>query len=199
MEIFNRLFSAAEVAELTGVSKYNLQSYQHRGHLSLGGVETEGGTVQGKRRSFYFHMVVQIALANALIDQGVSAKSAFSYVREFAFIGGGSFENDPGRWAGMPFHHEHGETILAISGGRSCITRWRSNGSDYFSETIGRLGGSDFSAAIFLNASRIFADICGRLDLHPNEVLDEAYAEGFPDEGPEWPGSATSVPGLERR
>lgn len=191
MELLTRKFSATEVTEITGVTKYNLQSYLTRGHLSFGGEDIEGGAVQGKRRSFYFYTVMQIALAKSLIDLGMTAKSAFSHVAEFSHTGGDPFMDEPGRWAGLPHHHEHGETILAVSGDRNSLGCWKMGEGDYLAKTLASLGGSQgalgVEGAVLVNASLVFAGVCRRLGLHPFEVLDEAYAGGFPDHGPEWP------------
>jgi hypothetical protein len=191
MELLTRTFSAMEVTEITGVTKYNLQSYLIRGHLSFVGDDIEGGTVQGKRRSFYFFTVMQIALAKSLIDLGMTAKLAFHHVSEFALSGGDPFMGEPGRWAGLPYHHDHGETILAVSGARNCLGRWKDGEGDFFGETMSGLSESksatDIEGAVFVNVSRVFRVVCERLGVDPHEVLDEAYADGFPDHGPEWP------------
>jgi hypothetical protein len=173
------------------MKRFNLQNNIRRGHLSFVSEQIKGGEIQGNCRSFTFFALMQIAVAKYLIDLGMTAKSAFHHVSEFALSGGDPFMGEPGRWAGLPYHHDHGETILAVSGARNCLGRWKDGEGDFFGETMSGLSESksatDIEGAVFVNVSRVFRVVCERLGVDPHEVLDEAYADGFPDHGPEWP------------
>lgn len=172
-------FSASEAASASGVSVESIQTWLKR-KLIVGHRNIEGGGSQGRHRRFTFNNVMEIAVAKAIIDMGVSTKQAFTASNSFAHTGGGGeVFSLPDRQPSLPFHHNHGDTIMGIAGLRSFEELYKS-GEDY--DTFGRLRHHLQSEHFLaLNVSEIFGHVCVRMNLHSRKVLDAVYPESVTD------------------
>lgn len=179
MNIIERTFMAAEVAELTGASPKDVQNWAARGVMV--GHRVEGGGSKGKARRFSFFNVMEIAVAKAILDAGSrNVEAAFKAAAGFSHAGdgGSGWEGDdtppsPHRLPGLPWHHDHDDTRLFVNGGAS------------FAVADGIIGHSEHRALIYLgrppaylvvNVSQVFGLICQRAGLDARVVLDAVYA-----------------------
>ncbi len=175
----NGIFSASEVSNLTGARPESIQNWVKR-KLIVGHRKIEGGGSQGKHRRFTFFNVIEIAMAQNLMEMHMGAKEAFAAAAQFAHSsGGGEVFDLPDRDPAMPFHHRHGYTIFGVAGERTFEDLWEP-GSDR--DTYGNLR-NHLSADHFLtvNASKLFNTVCARMQYHPHEILDAVYPKDAKD------------------
>jgi len=174
--VLGKEYSAKQVCEIAGVSNASLQNWIKRklivGHREIKG----GGEGPGRHRRFSFFNVVEIAMASKLIATGLQPKDAFKAAADFAHVGGGGQTFDlPERLPGFPFHFQHGYTIFGISEERTFEVIWMPGSTvDTYGQLRGFLHSDDF---ITINATKLFDNICSKMGLHPNVVLDNVYPE----------------------
>lgn len=170
-----RPFTASELSALTNARPESIQTWLKR-KLIVGHKKIEGGGSQGKHRRFSFNSVMEIAVAQKLIEMNMSTKEAFKAAADFAHASsGGKVFDLPERDPGIPFHHNHGDTIFGVAGARTFEELYKPGENyDTFGKLRRHLGSEHFIA---LNASEIFNTICARLGSHPYEVLDTVYPE----------------------
>jgi len=176
MELLNRIFTAQSVAMATGVSPRAITNWTGR-NLLIGQRPARG---KGHRIQFTFFNVMEVAVADALIKVGVSsvqdaieAAQGFSHMAPGRSGWAGEQPAGPMRLPGLPYHHRHGVTGLFVFNGGSSVRLIDDDGQiDLWTVTP---EASRVPGFIFLNVSRAFEDVCARLALHPDEVLDEAY------------------------
>lgn len=180
MELLEKRFTPSEIIEITDVTKYNLQSYSVRGHLVSDSANIGGGKVQGKRRTYSFCSLMHLAIAKELIDVGFAAKSAFNHAAQFAYTGSSDEEDNFDREPGLPFHQDHGDTLLAVSGNRIWIGCWRHSSPNSMDNMMSALGGSagytGVTVLALVNASNVFDRVCRRMDQQAYDILDEVYS-----------------------
>lgn len=185
MKLLNMKFSASQVSELTLVPGASIQNWVKRklivGHRGIAG-GIEGGGSQGRHRQFSYFNVIEISLLNELVAAGLSPSDAAGAASTFAHTGGkGAEAQQLDRVPGLPFHFNHGETILAVGADKDRVaTELWDPGSNY--DTFGQIRhavGASFTA---IDASQVFIGIAARLRdmtgdpcFGPLRILDEAY------------------------
>lgn len=177
MTIFSAKFSTGQVVEAAGVAHETLQNWMKR-DLVIGHKQIEGGGSQGRHRQFSFFNVMEIAVAKALIDVGMTdLQAAFRAADAFAHAGQGPLPGTPERAPGCPFKDAPGITLIVankdwsdeifLSPTDSAMKLY----ADIFSRRIGNAG------AVILNASDVFDRVTSRLGYHPDEVMGAAYTK----------------------
>ena len=177
MNIFHAKFSTGQVTAAAGVSNAVLQSWLKRGVI-LGQnreAEIEGGGSPGIHRRFSFFNVMEIAIAKALIDGGLTdLANAFAAGRYFAHVGAGEIGNTPLRLPSMPYNSagESGMTLLCVSGDKAKTVYYRPS-QDVIPNVVYSLS-QDFSF-FTLGIDPIFDRVTVNLGYHPEDVLALAY------------------------
>ena len=184
MDIRERQFSAADVQKAAQVAPATLQNWLKRGVVvGQRAEDIGGGGVQGSHRRFSFYAVMQISIAQALLNVGMSdLKAAFKAAMHFAHSGyaptgyaGRDRSEDEYREVGMPFHFASGRTLLATNGGHTTVLL-EAAGQDILAVIRRRIllpNGSD--GFVLLDAGAVFDRVCGSLGEHPNVVMDQSY------------------------
>jgi hypothetical protein len=183
MSILNETFSTHQVAVAANVAPGTLQNWLKRGVIvGHRDEDIEGGGIQGNHRKFSFFAVMQIAVAKALIDAGVTdLKKAFDAAVGFAHIGGGPIGNvEPGRIPALPFHFKHGETLLVVSERRKSVILHRPNVDDFH---VIRHRLQSPASWVTVDAGEVFRRVCAALGKHPSAVMDAEYAAAPEMEG----------------
>lgn len=169
MTLVEATYSSGQVAKAIGVNEHTLQTWFKRG-LVTGGENAylEKPSLMGTRRRFTFENVVEVAVANAPVCLRVPAPVAFRAARQFAHVG------DEHRLPGLPF--PDGPTFLFSSGPRASVIRWCDDTYQMLAAIKRRLGTSE--GFIALDVGPVFDRAVAGLGLHPQDVIDAAYA-GF--------------------
>lgn len=178
MDIFNKQFSAADVAEAAEISPNSLQNWLKRGVI-VGHRNIEGGGSPGRHRRFSWFNVMEIAIAGQLIETGLQPSDAFQAGAMFAHTApgksgwvGGRADKTPLRLPGAPFHYSHGDTMLAVRGDRTLVAAV-SDFRDHM-HMLAKMGRP--KGLVIINVTQIFVQVVQNLGLgKPNEILDEMY------------------------
>jgi len=180
MNIFNERFSTGQVIAATGLPNHTLQSWLKRDLLvSQPEAPIEGGGVPGLHRKFSFHSVMEIAVAKALCDIGLSTANSLKAAVHFAHMGQviTYYEGESPDWAAMrrpslPFDNRNGgKTLIFVAGEKSGELHWRP-GTDILTTAISKFG----DGFVMLNASDVFERTTRALDFDPNVVMASAYS-----------------------
>lgn len=180
MNIRTQKFEANEVSRLASIDPAKMQLWLSRNLVVGQSEKIEGGGSRGIRRQFSFLNVMEIAVARALVDAGLTPKSAFKVSLFFSHTGDGEHEVPQMRHLGLPFHYQFGDTILATSLGQHWIGPMNTDDGGGLSRALSNLSiaaGCTVESASIVNASQVFKSICSGLSLDPFKVLDEAYAD----------------------
>jgi len=168
-------FTTGQVVAATGVANESLQNWLKR-ELIVGQKAIEGGGSKGRQRRYSFFNVIEIAMAKALIDAGLTAlEPAFHAAHVFAHTG------DSRRLPACPFNQRPGYTLLLAGPGwaDTFFMAPDAKALELYAALVpqGRIG------ATFINASRVFDNVCSRLmeitgdsQFHPEAVLEAAYS-----------------------
>lgn len=177
MDLLTQKYTAQSVALATGTTAKQITDWCNQGQI-IGQREPLG---KGHKREFSFFNLMEIAGAGALMEVGIrSPADAFKAAIRFSHTNDGASggwvgveSNDPERWSGLPFHHNHGETFMAVSGDMSKVFLSADGTVTTYSifPIMRRPAGF-----ILLNMSEVFAQVMHRMALDYREVLDEAYA-----------------------
>lgn len=178
MDLLNRKYTAQSVALATGTTAKQITDWCNQGQI-IGQREPLG---KGRKREFSFFNVMEVAGAVALMKVGVrSPADAFKAAIYFSHIGDGVSgwvgddgiieDNDPERWPSLPFHYNHGDTFLAVSGDMSEVVL--SDGTVNTSLIFPMM--SRPAGFILLNMSVVFEQVMHRMALDYREVLNDAY------------------------
>lgn len=171
MSIFHQQFTNSEIVAATGVTNFQLQNWLKRGQI-VGQRDSavEGGGSPGKHRRFSFFNLMEVAIAKALIDLGVSdMQRVTNAAAAFAHTGDCINGDRPARTPGLPF--EKGQTLLIVGPERS---------EEYQILPTERLGlvaalAQHGVGAVVLNASKVFENTLRRAGFDPAAILREAY------------------------
>ncbi|MBF2717502.1 hypothetical protein [Agrobacterium vitis] len=178
MDIWNEKFSTGQVIKATGVSNHTLQSWLKRGVIigHKGKSDIEGGGSPGLHRRFSYFNVMEIAVAKALLDCGVTDLAlAFKAAATFSHTGDGPLPGSPQREPGMPCDTRHaiyGRTLLCVSGERHHIAFWQP-GTDVMAVIRNELGRP--IAFTVLDTNDLFDRVVGALGYHPEAVYEQSY------------------------
>lgn len=181
MNILSERFSTGQVTVATGLPNHTLQSWLKR-DLLFGQPETpiEGGGNPGIHRKFSFHSVMEIAVAKALSDIGLSTANAIKAAAHFAHMGQATayYAGEPSiaakpRRPALPFDNRSGgKTLICVTGESSAEFYWHP-GTDIFAVAMKKLG----NGFAVLNASDVFERTTLALGLDPFEIMARAYAD----------------------
>lgn len=168
MSIFHQQFTNSEIVTATGVTNFQLQNWLKRGQIIGQGVE--GGGSPGKHRKFSFFNLMEIAVAKALIDVGMSDMQRVTYAAAgFAHTGDGAIGNRPGRVPGCPF--KEGKTLLLVGPNRTDEYQLLSSERLGLAAAILQHG----IGAVVIDVSQVFEITLRRAGLDPAEAIREAY------------------------
>ena len=173
MNIFHQRFSTGQVCHAANLPNATLQSWLKR-NLVVGHRQIEGGGSPGVHRQFSFFNVMELSIAKALTDMGLSASVALKAGQKFAHAASGPIGRQPGRIPSVPFDSRKGWlTLLCVAGER--VTEYRmtkpENGLDAeVSARVGHPGG-----IMVLELSRVFERAVRVLGYDHMDVLAEAY------------------------
>ena len=173
MNIFQDRFTTGQVVAATGLPNHTLQSWLKRDLLTGNPVEPiKGGGVSGSHRKFSFFTVMEIAVAKALTDAGLSAAQALKAAMHFAHVGRGAIGDRPERCPSLPYPNAGmaARTLICVAGDRSVEYRWQV-GKDIMAYIRAELG----HAFLILEVDDIFERVCDVLGYDPTEVTQEAY------------------------
>lgn len=176
MELLDSTFTAQSLANASGCDVRKISDWASRGVLA----SSEGGGVQGRGRKFSWFAVMEAAIANELMDMGLSSVTdAFTAASRFALIGEGFAgyvgETMPGelRAPGLPWHPKRGLTYLFV---------WKDGGKVKLTGFDGDVKLADLTpdyhratGFMVVNVSEVFSRVCKRMGLDHRSVLDEAY------------------------
>ena len=180
MSIFQDKFTTGQVIAATGVTNHTLQSWMKRNMLTGNPVEPiGGGGASGSHRKFSIFTVVEIAVAKALIDIGLSTANALHAAKSFAHTGDGPLGPNPERCPSLPFDDrgEPGLTLLCVAGESSMEVLYHPK-RDVLANVRYRLG----PAFVVLEINDLFDRVCDTLGYHPNDVMADAYPRKNPAE-----------------
>ncbi|MFO1139163.1 MAG: hypothetical protein U1E41_08820 [Paracoccus sp. (in: a-proteobacteria)] len=182
MDIFNKSYTAKEIAEATGTTVKDMANWADRSHIIS---QNENEVGRGKSRTYSWFTLMQVACATAIMGLGFnSPKDAFEAAARFAHIGNGKsgWVGEPEtsqavRWPGLPFHHMRGITMMYIAGQQATVMLHRIWNDEPFDEGYYRLKDElhDTRGHIALNVTEIFKEVCHRLGVDYRVALDDAY------------------------
>jgi hypothetical protein len=173
MNYLTKSYPVAVVTNATGVPYASIQNSLNRGHV-VGHRDADivGGGMKGKARLFSFNAVMQIAIANALINSNSGdVKQAFATAAAIAYT---SYSSDGApRLAGLPFPLTKGDTLLFVAGNRSQL-RATLDGNVNLEEVATSLGKP--TGFVVVNLTNLFLEVVGQLGIPEGQkALDEAY------------------------
>lgn len=185
MNILEKEYSVSDAEKASGLSKHKVQHYLNRGFVA--GFEASGG--RGVPRRLSFSNLTEFALARALKDDiGMSEPDAFRLVKIYTHTDA-SPNGKPKRKLGLPFHYEHGDTLLMLSRKRQFLTELDTSAPSRsqnivisaLQEVAGPNGSLDVEAMLMVNVSTVFRNICYNIGIEDwRAALDEAYSDaGF--------------------
>jgi len=171
--VFQRKFSASEVASVAGITASTLQNWLKREVISGHKKDIEGGGSQGRHRRFSFFSLIDIAKAAALVRGGISdLPTAFKASRDFAHFEPGGLPGILARRPAVAFHASHGRTLLVVSGERSEVFRY-APGEDVIARIRAKL--RDAESFTVVDMTDLFQRVCADIGASHSEVLDEVY------------------------
>lgn len=172
MSIFQQKFLTGEVVKAADVTNNALQTWAHRGYIvaqRAGPGDDPSGP--GSRRQFSFFNVMEIAIAKALVDAGITVEQAFKAAGFFAHSSDQSRTGGGIRLPSLPFPHEV-QTLIAVAGDRSVTAEW-SVRYDPYPALRADLGQPVSMTVLAVNP--IFDKVCAALGYGAANVLTEAY------------------------
>ncbi len=180
MNVFHDQFSTGKIVEATGVPNATLQSWLKRGVITSHppkGSETDaritGGGTPGAHRRFSFFNAVEIAIAKALLEAGLSRpEHAFQAATSFAHFGVEATNLHPARVPGCPYDSAGaaGETLLCVRADRSSIV-WHRLGRDVLPNVYAELG----DGFVLIRTDPVFERTVTALGYQGLDVLNLAY------------------------
>lgn len=174
-------FGAGEITRFADVTNDNLQNWLKR-KVIMGQHDITGGGGIGQRRKFTFNNLMEIAVAAELMAcAGLNVSDAFRASKMFSHTGHGptGFVGEAAQGAerrpGMPYHHDHGTTLLCVwnEGQRVILT---DNGLLNINTVLPH--GSIATGFVVLDVSEVFARVMNRMGRDYRAVLNEAYEKG---------------------
>ena len=186
MNIFQETFSTGKVVKAANITNAKLQSWMRRdlivGHRKKAPIG--GGGAPGSSREFSYFNVMEIAVAEAVLQVGSqSVEEAFHIAMGFAHMGNGaSFwagEEEPPlpRDPGMPFNphvHPGCQTLLCVAGTASVTVPWKP-GSDAYIDARHKLHNP--ASMVIIEIDPIYERVVKALGHNPWEVKQFCYSK----------------------
>lgn len=172
--IVKQTFALATIGHVTSRNPSTLRTHINRGlAVAQGPRSMNKNKPSGKHARFSYFTLTEFTVAYHLQAMGWSLEKAFQLSQRYAHSGdGGGFFGLPKRVLAAPFHHEHGETIFAISPTNLrnlCIPAARPD----FHRLL--KNGLETDEVQTVNVSQIFKHVCWRLGQDPRVELDKIY------------------------
>lgn len=178
MNFLEQVYPSALVAQATQTPLNTLQSWFKRGVIVGQQVRPEGingGGSQGRHLRWNFHLLMEVAIAQSLINLGLSdLKTAFGVAAHFAYGGEGPLPGQPERLPGFPYKVSQGTTLLAVAGGTSTLVHWIP-GVDCMAIIRAELGKPE--GFVLLDVEAVFRRVVMALGADPAAVLTAAYSK----------------------
>lgn len=181
MNLMTSRFSSGDIIRAADISNANLQSWLKRDIIT--GQDISGGGSPGKHRGYSWFNLSQVSVAAALMQIGMSSPhDAFRAAQQFSHAGDGGTpwgaddaltDDEPHRWAGLPFDMALGETYLYASGTKSAVLLHRDGAMDIGAVRRALDAPLGFVA---LNATELFLDVTHRLGIDGGTTLAALYA-----------------------
>ena len=181
MNLMTSRFSSGDIIRAADISNANLQSWLKRDIITGQGIAGAGSP--GKHRSFSWFNLTEIATAAALMQIGLSSpQDAFRAAQQFSHGSDGGMpwggddalvDQEPHRWAGLPFNTDDGETFLYVSGVSSAVMLHR-NGEMQIADVRRALGTP--LGFVALNITELFLDVTHRLGIDGGAALAAIYS-----------------------
>lgn len=171
MSIFHQQFTNSEIVAATGVTNFQLQNWLKRGQIvGQGDSEVGGGGGPGRHRRFSFFNLMEVAVAKALLDVGLTdMQRVTSAAVGFAHTGDGAIGSRPGRAPGCPF--KEGKTLLIVGPNRTEEYQLLSSERLGLATAILQHG----IGAVVIDVSEVFEITLHRARLDPAEAIRVAY------------------------
>ena len=176
MNIFDQKYTAQAVATAVGCEAKQISDWCNTGRI-VGQREPLG---KGRSRQFSWFNVMEIAIANELMNIGVkSPQDAFAVAQSFSHTNDADArmlvkEDGAERISSCPYHHSLGTTFLFVAGSVGHIILSEDGNVNLF--TVSR----PYSRArgyIVVNVSEVFAAVLHRLGHEYRVILNDAYGE----------------------
>jgi hypothetical protein len=181
MNLMTSRFSSGDIIRAADISNANLQSWLKRDIITGQGIAGAGSP--GKHRSFSWFNLTEIATAAALMHVGLSSpQDAFRAAQQFSHGSDGGTpwgaddalaDDEPHRWAGLPFDMALGETYLYVSGTKSAVLLHRDGAMDIAAVRRALDAPLGFVA---LNLTQLFLDVTHRLGIDGGTTLAAIYS-----------------------
>lgn len=179
MNIFEQKYTAQAVATAVGCEAKQISDWCNSGRI-VGQREPLG---KGRSRQFSWFNVMEIAIANELMNIGVkSPQDAFAAAQMFSHTNDGDMrtlvqDDGPERFVALPYHHRLGFTFLFVSGSEKNIVLSEDGTVNLFkiAPPYSRARGY-----IVVNLTEVFGAVLHRLGHDYESILDDAYSVTVP-------------------
>lgn len=166
-------FTTKQITQAAGITTDTLTNWLRR-DLIIGHKGMTGGGEHGIRRFFSIHNAMEIAVAKALIDAGLTdLTSAFLAASSFAHAGEGALPKiHPERLPGLPYDRvgTAAETLLAARGSKHKII-FHKIGTDVLPAVYAELG----DGFVMIRVDPVFERVMTSLGFDPVAQLNLAY------------------------
>lgn len=176
MSIYQQTFTTGQIVEATGVTNMSLQNWLKR-NLIVGQKEIQGGGSPGRHRQYSFFNLIEIAMAKALIEAGMTdmptifqAASSFSHSQT-------KKTKEPTREAGMPFNVEGARTLLIAGPKWSEVIFFKTD--DAAISLFAKMRPHGTLRCVVVDATDVFHRVINAIGLESHKVIREAYEKNL--------------------
>jgi len=177
MTIYQQTFTTGQIVEATGVTNMNLQNWLKR-NLIVGQKDIQGGGSPGRHRQYSFFNLIEIAMAKALTEAGMTdMPTVFQAASSFSH-GGTHRPITAERLPGMPFDISEGRTLLIAGPQWSEVIFFKNDESAISLFAKMRPRGSALRCVV-IDATDVFLRVIRAIGLEPHTVIREAYEKNL--------------------
>lgn len=191
MNVLNIRIPTKQAAEVAGMKETTLQTWMRRKEVGRGGNDTgpvEGGGSQGAHRLWSFPNIMEIAIANALVDGGVNLDLALLAGATFAYSGAmpnGGAVNYPAtaidlakmRQPGFPFYDPSVNPMWTYAFVSVNGTAVLGGGQDYDPHPDAMITLGRPMVLTRLDCNEVFFRACNNLNIVPLTALRQVYGD----------------------